>query len=349
MGDPTSSSSPVRIVVDAMGGDFAPNNDVLGAVEAQNSFSGIEVILVGDKSKILETLKNNSVSFPEKNIVHASDVIGMKDNPTRAVISKPDSSLVRGLNLVKEGKADAFVSAGNTGAVAAASNLVLGRIEGIERSTMGTYFPTEKNITTIFDVGSNVDSKPSHLFGFAMLGSIYVETLFNIKNPTVALLSVGEEEGKGGKTIKETYELLKNSQLNFIGNVEGRDLFAGCANVVVCDGFVGNILIKFGESFPKFMRALFRQHAEKSLINKLKIGMLKPTMKEAFKPLDYQEYGGLPLLGLKGITIIGHGSSSVLAIKNMVLRAKEMVERKLISKIEQSLKLNSNILVTTNE
>lgn len=349
MGDQNSSSSQIRIVVDAMGGDFAPNNDVLGAIDAQSANPHIKVFLVGDKTKTLEVIKNNSKNFPEENIIHASEVVGMKDNPTRAVISKPDSSLVRGLNFVKEGNADAFVSAGNTGAVAAASNLILGRMDGIERSTMGTYFPTEKNITTIFDVGSNVDSKPSHLLGFAILGSIYVETIFGVKNPTVALLSVGEEEGKGGKIIKEAYGLLKSSKLNFIGNVEGRDLFAGCANVVVCDGFIGNILIKFGESFPKFMKALFKKHAEKSLINKLKLGLLKSTMKEAFKPLDYQEYGGLPLLGLKGITIIGHGSSSVLAIKNMVVRAKEMVEKQLISKIDQSLKLNSNILVTANE
>lgn len=349
MGENNKPAHPSRIIVDAMGGDFAPNNDVLGAVAAQKENPDIDVILVGDKDKITEVLKKNAMDFPESKIIHASEVVGMKDNPTRAVISKPDSSLVVGLKQVKNGKADAFVSAGNTGAVAAASNLILGRLDGIERATMGTYFPTEKNTTTIFDVGSNVDSKPVHLLGFAILGSIYVESLYNVKNPTVALLSVGEEEGKGGKIVKEAYGLLKNSNLNFIGNVEGRDLFHGCANVVVCDGFVGNILIKFGESFPKFMKALFKKHAEKSLINKLKIGMLRSTMKEAFKPLDYQEYGGLPLLGLKGITIIGHGSSSALAIKNMVARAKEMLEKKLIEKIDNSLKLNSKILAPINE
>lgn len=330
-------SKKCRIVVDAMGGDYAPLNDVLGSVQALEAEPDFELLLVGKKNEILRTLKEHNYTLSEDNIIHADEVIGMGETPTDAIRKKRNSSLVIGANLVAEGKADAFVSAGNTGAVVAAATFIIGKIKGVERPTIGTYIPNETGITTLFDVGAFVDSKPSHLLGYGIMSSIYVSEMYGIEKPTVGLLTVGEEEGKGGKVQKEAYELFKKSKLNFAGNIEGRDILKGKVNIVICDGFIGNILLKFGESVPKLMKHLLTQYAGSSIFNKIKIGLFKSSLKEALKPLDYQEYGGVPLLGVKGITIIGHGSSSPLAIKNMVLKAKEMHQKNLIGKIEQSI------------
>ncbi|MCU0345030.1 MAG: phosphate acyltransferase PlsX [Ignavibacterium sp.] len=334
-----------RIVVDAMGGDFAPQNAVTGAIDAYNEKKDFELFLIGRKDEILSVIKSNQLSFDEKFIIHADQIIEMGDSPTSALKAKPDSSIVKGAQLVKEGKADAFVSAGNTGAMMSASTLIMGRIPGVGRPTIGAEMPNVNGICYLYDVGAGKDAKPSHLFEYAVMGTIYAREMGGIKNPTVGVLSMGEEEGKGNEVSNEAFKLLKDSKLNFIGNVEGRDIMTKQVDVIVCDGFVGNIILKFGESVPKLLKHLLTKTAEDSFLDKLKVGISKGTLKKALKSLDYQEHGGVPLLGVNGISIIGHGSSSPKAIKNMVLKAREMYNKDLIKKIENSIKQYSQKIV----
>ncbi len=336
------SSNP-KIAVDAMGGDFAPMNEIIGAVQASAENPDIDVFLVGRKDEIINVINSNNLKFDFNNIVHSDEVITMGETPTAALRHKPNSSISIGTKLVKEKKADAFVSAGNTGAVVAAATFIMGRLENIERPTIGSYFPNSKGICTVFDVGAVVDTKPKHLLNFGVLSNIYVKEIYGIENPTIGILSTGEEEEKGTKLTKEAFALFKKTKLNFIGNLEGKDILTGKANIVICDGFIGNVLLKFGESVPKLLKHMLTDYANKSLLNKIKIGLLKNSFKEAMTPLDPDLYGGVPLLGVKGNCIIGHGSSSVLGIKNMIVRAKEMIDKNILNKIEESLKEYSNI------
>ncbi len=343
MYDSDSGKRKCRIVVDAMGGDFAPLNAVLGSVQALQENSGIELYFAGKKDAIKDVLASNNISFKDENIFHADEVIDMADPPTASLKSKPNSSMVIGAQMVKEKKADAFVSAGNTGAMMAASTLIIGRIPGVGRPTIGQPMPNQTGISALFDVGASVDSKPRHLLEYALMGTIFTKEIYGIENPKVGILSVGEEKEKGNEVTLAASELIRKTNLNFVGNVEGRDILKGTVNVVVCDGFVGNILIKFGESVLDFLKFKFREFAGKSIINKLKIVLVRSSMREILKDFDYQEYGGVPLLGVNGVSIIGHGSSSPKAFKNMVLRAYEMHEKKLVSKIENSIKQYSNL------
>ena len=328
-----------RIAVDAMGGDFAPLVVIQGAIDALKIDPDIEVLLVGRKSVITELIRKEGLNFDESKIVNAEEVIEMKDNPTSALKTKKDSSIVVGALLVRDKKADAFVSAGNTGAMMAASTFLIGRIKGVGRPTMGATIPNQKGrITSVFDAGASVDSKPIHLVEQAILGNILAKEIYNLENPTVGILSVGEEESKGNELTFAASNLLKELDLNFIGNVEGRDILKGTADVVVCDGFVGNIILKFAESIIPMLRYKLKSHAKKNLWNALKVLLFKGTLKGALQDLDYQSHGGVPLLGIRGISIIGHGSSSALAIRNMILRAKEMYDKNLIQKFEEALK-----------
>ncbi len=338
MDESEAENAKCRIIVDAMGGDYAPQNAVVGAIDAYHEKKDFELFLIGKKDEILSVIKSNQLSFDEKYIIHTSEVIEMGDSPTSALKSKPDSSIVKGAQLVKEGKADAFVSAGNTGAMMSASTLIMGRIPGVGRPTIGAEMPNVNGICYLYDVGAGKDAKPSHLFEYAVMGTIYAKEMGGIKNPSVGVLCMGEEEGKGNEVANEASELLKNSKLNFIGNVEGRDIMTKKVDVVVCDGFVGNIILKFGESVPKLLKHLLTKTAEASFFDKLKVGISKGALKKSLKSLDYQEHGGVPLLGVNGISIIGHGSSSPKAIKNMVLKAREMYNKDLIKKIENSIK-----------
>ncbi len=327
------------IAVDAMGGDFAPKHEIIGASLALKENKDFNLILVGDKNKILKVAQEENISIDEKMIYHTTQIIEMSDTPTTSIKSKPDSSIVVGAKLVKEKKAHAFVSGGNTGAMMAASILIMGRIPGVGRPTIGASFPTtERKTCTVFDAGASVDSKPQHLFEYAVLGTIFVREMYGVKNPSVGLLSVGEEESKGNELTFATHKLLKESKLNYHGNVEGRDVLQGLVDVVVCDGFVGNVILKFGESVLTLLRARIRNYADNGLINKLKALIVKSVLKTSLSDMDYQTHGGVPLLGVNGISIIGHGSSSPLAIKNMVLRAKEMYDKNLITKFEEALK-----------
>jgi glycerol-3-phosphate acyltransferase PlsX len=327
-----------RIAVDAMGGDFAPNNTVLGAIKAAETDVNIELLLVGDRDKISNVISENNLQYPADNIIHADQIIGMSDSPAAAIKTKSNSSIVVGAKLVKDDKADGFISAGNTGAMMAASTLIMGRLEGVSRPTIGSSFPTANGkYCSVYDVGASVDSKPSHLFEYALLGSIYANVMHSITEPTVGIMSVGEEESKGNELTFAVHELLKKSHLNYVGNVEGRDVLKGTVNVIVCDGFVGNIILKLAESTIGLLKARIKNFAELSFINKIKALIVKGVFKEVLSDMDYQTYGGVPLLGVKGISIIGHGSSSELAIKNMVLKAKEMFDKQLLKKFEESL------------
>jgi glycerol-3-phosphate acyltransferase PlsX len=332
-----NNSSRCRIVVDAMGGDFAPQNAVLGAAEAYFNNKNFDLFLVGQEQKIKEVLSSNNVSLPEDSIINADEVIEMGDSPAASLKSKMNSSIVIGAQLVRDKKADAFVSAGNTGAMMTASTLIIGRIPGLGRPTIGAEMPNVNGICYLYDVGASKDSKPVHLFEYAVMGTIFAKEMGGVENPKVGVLSMGEEEGKGSEVSEAAAKLLRESKLNFIGNVEGRDILAGNVDVVVCDGYVGNIILKFGESVPKLLKHLLTKTAENSFFDKILIGLSKGVLKKSLKKLDYQEYGGVPLLGVNGISIIGHGSSSVRAMKNMVSRAYEMHKKKLVEKMTKAI------------
>jgi phosphate acyltransferase len=335
----------LRIAIDAMGGDFAPRNEVQGAVEVlRQTGNRFEVVLVGREEAIRSELAKTDTDGLSLSVVPASDVIDMYDSPVVALKQKPDSSLVVGVMLLKENKVDAFVSAGNTGAVTAASTLLLGRIRGVSRPTVAAIFPSETGPTLIVDAGAVTDCKPHFLFEFGVMGSIYSEYVFKKKNPRVGLLNVGEEESKGDELTKEAYAkfIAGKNRVNFIGNIEGRDILQGKADVVVCDGFLGNVLLKFAESVPSFLKVKFKDYAAEGPLQKVLMGLLRNPLRKIFKDFDYQEFGGVPLLGVNGVTIIGHGSSTPKAMRNMILRAEEMVNKKINFHIEQSLRDNSS-------
>lgn len=339
------ASDKLRIAVDAMGGDFAPTNEVQGAVEAlREAGNRLEIALVGREEAVRSEIAKANGGELALTVVPAEDVIDMHDSPVVALKQKPNSSLVIGVMLHKEKKVDAFVSAGNTGAVAAASTLFLGRIPGVSRPTIAAIFPSEAGPILVVDAGAVTDCKPHFLYEFGVMGSIYSEYMFGRKNPRVGLLNVGEEETKGDERAKETYLkfIAGKSKINFIGNIEGRDILKGKADVVVCDGFLGNVLLKFAESVPTFLKAKFRNYAAEGPVQKILMGVLRNPLKKIFKDFDYQEFGGVPLLGVNGVTIIGHGSSTPKAIKNMILRAEEMVNRRINFHIEQSLRENKS-------
>lgn len=331
-----------KVAVDAMGGDFAPQNIVRGALMAIEENKNIEVYLVGRAKEIKDVISSGNYSFSDNYIINADQVIEMGDSPTNSLKEKPDSSIVLGANLVKEKKVDAFVSAGNTGAMMSASTLIMGRIPGVGRPTIGAEIPSVGKICYFYDVGAGKDAKPRHLFEYAIMGSIFAREMGGVPNPSIGLLSMGEEESKGNEVTLAAYKLLKNSNLNFIGNVEGRDILTGKADVIVCDGFIGNIILKFGESVPVLLKYLLKQTASKNIFDKITIGLAQGTLRKSLKSLDYQEHGGVPLLGVNGISIIGHGSSTEKAIKNMIFRAYEMHRKDLISKIENSIKIYIN-------
>lgn len=331
---------PLQIVLDAMGTDGAPAQDVLGAVEALRSSQAdrFSLILVGKEQEIeRELAKHADVDRSRLVIRHAEEVIAMKEEPAQAVRSKRNSSIVLGLRMQSDGEAQAFVSAGNTGAVMAASTFILGRIPGISRPTIASQFPSEKGFTIVADVGANVDTKPQNLYEFAVMTSVYAQEIFGYDNPGVGLLNVGEEEGKGEERSVQAYELLKNSGLNFVGNVEGRDILKGTAQVVICDGFTGNVVLKFAESVNGLLRSKLKAYAKKSFINGIMTLLARNTLRGVFREMNYEEYGGVPLLGVNGISIIGHGGSSAKAIKNMIFKAEEMARKEVNRKIERKL------------
>lgn len=335
-----NESKSLKIALDAMGGDFAPLNEIKGAVLAfkDNKNIDLEIVFVGKTDIIESTLKSQNIDNLKYSIHHAEDVVAMHDDPTEVIKKKRKSSLYVGMELLKNKEVDAFVSAGNTGAMMSTATILLGRIQGVSRPTIGTYFPTVgKSQVLILDVGATVDSKSRFLFEYGVMGDIYTKIHHGIEKPRIGLLNVGEEKSKGTEVVKETYKLLEESNLNFIGNVEGRDIFQAKADVIVCDGFTGNIVLKFAESMFSMLKSVMKEYASESLINKIKLGLMKPTLKEVLSDLDYQKYGGVPLLGVNGAVIIGHGSSGPLALSNMINEAIRIVNKNLITRIEKAI------------
>ncbi|HDI51655.1 phosphate acyltransferase PlsX [candidate division KSB1 bacterium] len=328
----------MRIAVDAMGGDFAPGAIVEGAVQAARVSKGhYEIVLVGDKRKIQEELSKYPLDNLQISVHHTSQKIEMNDPPTAALKEKKDSSIGIAVRLHKEGKVDAVVSAGNTGAFMTAALFELGRIPGVHRPALGSFIPTERGVSIIIDVGANADCKPFNLLQFGIMGSVYVAHVFDTQNPTVGLLSIGEEENKGSKLIREAHQLFKNSHLNFIGNVEGRDILKGKAEVIVCDGFVGNVVLKFTESMVGMLTSTIRRKVGGNILGNIGAYLLKPTFRKLRKLMDYQEYGGVPLLGIKGVSIKCHGSSTPKAIRNAIREAQKMITENVNGLIEAQI------------
>lgn len=326
----------MKIAVDAMGGDYAPEEIVKGAIQGALVYPELEVILVGQPARIEEFLPStgrpNNISLKE-----ATEVVAMDDHPAQAVRKKKDSSIVVATRMVKEGEADALISAGSTGAQMAAALLGLGRIKGIDRPAIATVLPTLEGGKLVLDVGANPDAKPEHLVQYAMMGSIYAERILGIKKPKVGLLNIGTEETKGNELTLATYPLLKEAPLNFVGNIEGRDVPYGRADVVVCEGFVGNVFLKATEGLAGALFQLIKEKITATPVRKLGALAIKPGLKEIGKMMDYAEYGGAPLLGVNGISIICHGSSNEKAIFNAIRVAKECVESRFIEGIKEEL------------
>ena len=313
-----------RIVVDAMGGDNAPDEIVAGAIMAAGGL-GVEITLVGQAEAIQAELKGMA-EIHGLRVVDAPDVVGMDEHATDAIKSKPDSSLLVGLKLVKAGEADAFVTAGNTGATMAGALLTLGRVRGISRPALATIFPTATERLTMFlDVGANADCRPIHLIQFAHMASAYMERMFGVHRPTVALLSIGEEDSKGNQLVLEVNQALRASRLNFAGNVEGKDLSSGVADVIVMDGFTGNVVIKTVEGIAELMFTELRKAVELTPWNRAAGLILYSELKKVRRRLDYAEYGGAQLLGVDGVTVIGHGRSNARAVFSAIRAARDAV------------------------
>ncbi len=337
----------IRIAIDAMGGDHAPQSVVAGAVLAEKCYGDfIELILVGQAGKIALELQTLGAEKLPIEVVHCDEVIGMGDEPAESVRKKPNSSIVVGLQLHKEGKADGFISAGNTGAVMAASLLTLGRLKGVNRPAIGSFFPTEKGSAIVLDVGANSDCKAINLYQFALMGALYFSQMFSNDNPRVGLLSIGEEKSKGNELTIASHKLISTADLNFSGNIEGRDILKGKVDVVVCDGFVGNIILKFAESIESFLGELVRRRVRSNIFAKIGALLLKPAFKDLKKNLDYAEYGGAPLLGINGVSIICHGGSSPKAFKNAVRMAKTMIEKNLNDQIENRIAASGSFIAS---
>lgn len=326
----------MRIALDAMGGDHAPFVTVEGAVLAAKS-SKDEIILVGRQAVIEAELAKYGAKNPRISIYNADEVIGMDEQPAQSVRQKKDSSMVVAARLAAEGKADAFISAGNSGAAMASALLNMKRLPGVSRPAILTVFPTLTGVCALLDVGANVDCKPKHLLQFAIMGNIYMKELFAIENPRIGLLSIGEEETKGNELSLAAFELLKNSGLNFIGNTEGCDITRGKADIVVTDGFVGNIILKFGEGVAEMMLKLVKQEFKAHPLAWASLPFLWAALKDLRKKVDYSEQGGAPLLEVDGVCMIGHGRSDSKAIKNGIRAASTFAQKNINTGIAREL------------
>lgn len=322
----------IRIAIDAMGGDHAPEEVVKGA-ESYLKDNEVSLTLVGDKDRILRLRKD-----PRIEVVHADEVIGMDESPVSAVKQKKSASINIAVDLVKDKKADAVISAGNTGAIMASSLFRLGRIEGIERPAIATIFPNiHGGEFLLLDMGANVDCKPKHLEQFAQMGSVYAEHVMHIKSPRVGLLSIGAETEKGNELTQQAYPLISEKKLNFIGNVEGGDLFTGRVDVVVCDGFVGNVILKISESLSTQLFSMLKEEIKEDLLSKVGALLLKRSFRNFRKKVDYDEHGAAPLLGIDGIVFKAHGRARAKAIKSAIRVCAEAVKEKVVESIREGI------------
>ncbi len=331
-------SDKVRVAVDAMGGDNAPGEIVKGAVDAVLTRKDIEVILVGIEDRVKEELSRYTYPQEQIRVVHASEVIATEEPPVMAIRKKKDSSIVAAMNMVKRGEADAFVSAGSSGAILVGGQLLVGRIKGIERSPLAPLIPTEKGVSLLIDCGANVDARPSHLVQFAKMGSIYMENVVGVKNPRVAIVNIGAEEEKGNALVKETFPLLKNCpDINFIGSIEAREIPSGYADVIVCEAFVGNVILKLYEGVGATFKRMLKKGLMSTVISKIGAVLVQPAVKKTLKTFDASEYGGAPLLGLNGLVVKTHGSSKAKEIKNSIIQCVTFKEQQINEKIKQNI------------
>jgi glycerol-3-phosphate acyltransferase PlsX len=322
----------MRIAVDAMGGDFAPAQVVLGAAQAATEY-GIDISLVGLPSSVQPLLDTH----PRLQLVPCTQVIEMDEHPAQAVRSKPDSSMSVCARMCREGRADGWISAGNSGAIMAAALLIQGRIRGIERPALGSIVPTSNGFAYFVDVGANVDSKPEYMVQFAMMGAVYAREMLGRPDPRVGLLSNGEEEGKGDERVKETARRLKGSLQGFIGNVEPKDIYAARADVIVADGFVGNVAIKMAEATADFLFRNLRDEIPKTMRGKLGGLLIRPGVRQLRARVDWREFGGAPLLGIEGVAVVAHGRSDARAIKNAIRVTRDAVQNQLVGKIRSEV------------
>ncbi len=331
----------VKVVVDAMGGDNAPEEIVKGAVEAVNERKDIFIYLTGIKERIEKELQKYTFPKDRVEIVHAEEVIETAEPPVMAIRKKKDSSIVVGMNMVKRGEADAFVSSGSTGAVLVGGQLIVGRIKGIERPPLAPLIPTKDGVALLIDCGANVDARSSHLVQFAKMGSIYMENVVGIKNPRVGIVNIGAEEEKGNALVKETFPLLKECKdINFIGSVEARDIPDGVCDVIVSEAFVGNVILKLYEGVGGTLIAKIKESMMSSLKTKIGALLVKPALKKTLKSFDASQYGGAPLLGLNGLVVKAHGSAKAIEIKNSVIQCVQFKQQKINDKIKENIVLN---------
>ncbi|WP_092561067.1 phosphate acyltransferase PlsX [Anaeromicropila populeti] len=334
----------IRVAVDAMGGDNAPEEIVKGAVEAVNEKDNITVILVGKKNKIENELNKYRYRAEQIEIVSAEEVIDCDEAPVMAIRKKKDSSIVVGMNLVKKGEADAIVSAGSTGAILVGGQMIVGRIKGIERPPLAPLIPTSKGASLLIDCGANVDARSSHLVQFSKMGSVYVKHVMGIENPKVAIVNIGAEEEKGNMLVKETYPILKNcNDINFIGSIEARDIPTGAADVIVCEAFVGNVILKLYEGVGSMMLHKIKEGMMTSIRSKIGALLVKPALKETLKDFDTSNYGGAPLLGLNGLVVKTHGNAKSNEVKHSIIQCVTFSEQRINEMIKEMLMNNEKI------
>ena len=335
----------IKVAVDAMGGDLAPVEMVAGAVEAVNAKPGIQVLLVGQEAVVNKELSKYTYNKEQIQVVNATEVIATEEPPVNAIRKKKDSSIVVGMNLVKNKEADAFVSAGSSGAILVGGQVIVGRIKGVERPPLAPLIPTEKGVSLLIDCGANVDARPNHLVQFAQMGSIYMENVVGVRKPRVAIVNNGAEEEKGNALVKATFPLLKACKdINFIGSIEARDIPAGYADVVVCEAFVGNVILKLYEGVGSALIQKIKEGMMTSTRSKIGALLVKPALKETLKSFDATEYGGAPLLGLKGLVVKTHGSAKAIEIKHGIFQCVQFKQEKINEKIAERILEDQEVL-----
>ncbi len=331
-------SEITKVVLDAMGGDNAPKEMVKGAVEAVSKEAGLKVILVGREEEITSELSSYNYKKEQIEVVNATEVIETAEPPVNAIRRKKDSSIVVGMKMVKKGEADAFVSAGSSGAILVGGQTIVGRLKGVERPPLAPLIPTEKGVSLLIDCGANVDARPSHLVQFAKMGSIYMEHIVGIKNPKVAIVNIGAEEEKGNALVKETFPLLKETKgINFTGSIEAREIPHGQADVIVCEAFTGNVILKLTEGLASTLVGKIKEGMISTLRSKIGALLVKPALKATLKEFDASEYGGAPLLGLNGLVVKTHGSAKAKEVSNTLIQCVTFKNQKINEKIKECI------------